>query len=57
VRGEEVDVQKRVRVAEEIEVGKEAVQRTERVAGTVRREEVRVEESTATTTDATGAPS
>ncbi|MEA2516037.1 MAG: hypothetical protein QOJ59_5526, partial [Thermomicrobiales bacterium] len=42
---------------EEIEVGKEAVQRTERVAGTVRREEVRVEESTATTTDATGAPS
>ncbi|MEA2527832.1 MAG: hypothetical protein QOF01_2804, partial [Thermomicrobiales bacterium] len=46
VRGEEVDVQKRVRVAEEIEVGKEAVQRTERVAGTVRHEEVRVEDQT-----------
>jgi len=42
---EEVDVQKRDRVVEEIEIGKEAVQRTERVAGTVRREEVRVDES------------
>jgi uncharacterized protein (TIGR02271 family) len=44
IRGEEVDVQKQVRVAEEIEIGKEAVQRTERVADTVRREEVRVTE-------------
>ena len=44
VRGEEVELQTRVRVAEEVEVGKEAVQRTERVAGTVRREEVRVED-------------
>jgi len=45
VRGEEVDLQKRVRVAEEVEVGKEAVARTERVSGTVRREEVRVDDA------------
>jgi len=44
IRGEEVELQKQVRVAEEVEVGKEAVQRTEQVAGTVRREEVRVSE-------------
>ena len=44
IRGEEVDVQKQVRVAEEIEIGKEAVQRTEQVTGTVRREEVRIDE-------------
>jgi len=46
VRGEEVDVQKRVRVAEEVEIGKQAVQRTETVGGTVRREEVHVEDET-----------
>jgi uncharacterized protein (TIGR02271 family) len=51
VRGEEVELQKRVRVAEEVEIGKEAVARTERVAGTVRREEVRVDDAT-TQTDA-----
>jgi uncharacterized protein (TIGR02271 family) len=50
---EEVDVQKRDRVVEEIEIGKEAVQRTKRVAGTVRREEVRVDESSVDPTDAT----
>ena len=44
IRGEEVQVQKQTRVAEEIEIGKEAVQRTERVADTVRREEVRITE-------------
>jgi len=49
---EEVDVQKRDRVVEEIEIGKERVQRTERVAGTVRREEVRVDESAVNTTGA-----
>jgi len=49
VRGEEVDLQKRVRVAEEVEIGKEAVARTERVAGTVRREEVRVDDATTQT--------
>jgi len=49
VRGEEVDLQKRVRVAEEVEIGKEAVARTQRVAGTVRREEVRVDDATTQT--------
>jgi uncharacterized protein (TIGR02271 family) len=44
VRGETVHVQKQVRVGEEIEVSKEAVERTERVADTVRREEVRINE-------------
>ena len=44
IMGEEVELQKQVRVAEEVEVGKEAVQRTEQVAGSVRREEVRVRE-------------
>jgi uncharacterized protein (TIGR02271 family) len=47
LRGEEVELQKRTRVAEEIEVQKEAVQHTEQVGGTVRREEVRVAEQTA----------
>jgi uncharacterized protein (TIGR02271 family) len=47
LRAEEVDLQKRTRVAEEIEIDKERVQRTERVGGTVRREEVDVEDSTA----------
>jgi uncharacterized protein (TIGR02271 family) len=45
LRGEDVDVQKRVRVAEEVEISKEPVQRTERVKGTVRREEVHVDEA------------
>jgi uncharacterized protein (TIGR02271 family) len=53
LRSEEVDVQKRSRVVEEIEVGKETVQHTERVADTVRREEVHVDESSASTTEAT----
>jgi uncharacterized protein (TIGR02271 family) len=44
VYGEDVQLQKRVRVAEEVEIAKEAVQTTERVAGTVRREEVRIED-------------
>jgi uncharacterized protein (TIGR02271 family) len=46
---EEVDVAKRDRVVEEIEIGKERVQRTERVADTVRREEVRVDDTGAAT--------
>jgi len=46
VTSEAVDVQKRVRVAEEVDIAKEAVQRTQRVADTVRREEVRVEDQT-----------
>jgi len=44
LRVEDVELEKRVRVAEEVELQKEEVQRTERVAGTVRREEVRVTE-------------
>jgi len=45
VRGEEVDVQKQVRVAEEVELAKEAVQRTERVTDSVRREQVNVDDA------------
>ena len=44
LRSEEVDIQKRARVAEEVVIRKEATQRTERVADTVRREEVIVDE-------------
>jgi len=44
IRGEEVELQKQTKVAEEIEVGKEAVQHTELVSGTVRREEVRIDD-------------
>jgi uncharacterized protein (TIGR02271 family) len=47
LRSETVDVQKQARVAEEVIVGKEAVQRTERVTDTVRREEVFVDEDAA----------
>ena len=46
LRTEEVDIQKQARVKEEVIVSKEAVQRTERVADTVRREEVYVDDST-----------
>jgi uncharacterized protein (TIGR02271 family) len=41
---EQVELQKQARVSEEIVVSKEAVQRTERVSDTVRREEVYVDE-------------
>jgi uncharacterized protein (TIGR02271 family) len=44
VRSETVDVQKQARVAEEVVVSKDAVQRTERVTDTVRKEEVFVDE-------------
>jgi uncharacterized protein (TIGR02271 family) len=44
LRTEKVDVQKQARVAEEVVVGKEAVQRTERISDTVRREVVYVDE-------------
>ena len=50
IRGEEVELQKRTRVAEEVEIAKEAVQRTEQVGGTVRREEVVVDETSVDTT-------
>ena len=58
VRSETVDVQKQARVAEEVVVSKEATQRTERVADTVRREEVTVDDDaiadTSFTRDRTG---
>jgi uncharacterized protein (TIGR02271 family) len=44
LRSETVDVQKQARVAEEVVVSKEAVERTERVTDTVRKEEVFVDE-------------
>ena len=47
---EEVDLQKRVRVAEEIEIDREQVQTTQSVQGTVRREVVDVNETTAVET-------
>ena len=43
IRGEEVGLVRQTRVVEEVEVGKEAVQITEQVAGTVRREQVHVD--------------
>jgi len=43
LRGEEVDVEKRARVVEEVDVEKHAEQDVRRVSDTVRREEVRVE--------------
>ena len=46
VRTEQVDLQKRVHVAEEVEIAKEAVQKTQEVSGTVRREVVDVEDNT-----------
>jgi len=46
VSGQEVELEKMARVAGEVVVEKEAVQRTERVGGTVRREEVRVDDET-----------
>jgi len=42
IRSEDVQLEKQVRVTEEIEIGKEAVQRTEQVGDTIRREEVRI---------------
>ncbi|MFN8591990.1 MAG: DUF2382 domain-containing protein [Thermomicrobiales bacterium] len=41
---EEVELHKQARVAEEVVISKEAVQRTEQVRGTVRREEVIIDE-------------
>jgi hypothetical protein len=42
LRAEEVEIEKRVRIHEEVEIGKESVNRMERVDDTVRREEVRI---------------
>jgi len=46
LRGQEVELEKTAHVAGEVVVEKEAVQRTQRAAGTVRREEVRVDDET-----------
>ena len=46
VYGEEVDMQKRARVVEEVEISKDAVQETRQVSGTVRREDVEVIDET-----------
>ncbi len=46
VRGQEVDVETTARKAGEVIVEKDAETRTERVGGTVRREEVRVDDQT-----------
>ena len=57
VRGEEVDVQKTAHVVEEIEIDKQAVQDTKHVSGTVRREEVNVDNLQKNTTNSGNTPS
>ena len=57
LRSETVDVQKQARVAEEVVVSKEAVERTERVSDTVRREEVYVDEDATLIDDPEGGSS
>jgi len=55
IRGEEVDVQTRTRVAEEIDIEKQPVKKTKRVSGQVRREEVHLDESDAGLSEESGA--
>ena len=43
IREEQVHLQKEAVVAEEVHVGKRKVQDTERVSGTVRKEEIKVD--------------
>jgi len=50
--GEEVELQKTARKTGEVVVEKEAVQRNEQVGGTIRREEVRVDDKTVQSSDA-----
>ena len=57
LRSEAVDVQKEARVTGEVVVSKEAVQRTERVTDTVRREEVYVDEDAVLVDDSEGSAS
>ncbi len=54
LRSETVEVQKQARVVEEVVVSKEAVQRTEQVTDTVRREEVVVDEDATRSDDTQG---
>lgn len=49
IRGEEVELRKDARVTEEVRIDKDQVQSTERVSGTVRHEEVRIDDTTGTT--------
>lgn len=51
IRGEVADVEKHAHVIEEMEISKQAVQRTEHVTGTVRREEAHVVDTTGTVTE------
>ncbi len=53
VYGEEVDMRKRARVVEEVEISKDAVQETRQVSGTVRREDVDVRDTTNSNVDTT----
>jgi len=46
--GEEVEIEKRAHVVEELEIEKQAVTHTQRVSDTVRREEVQVDDSSVT---------
>jgi len=46
LHAEEVELQKRARVVEEVEIDREATTETQRVTGTVRREDVRVTDNT-----------
>jgi uncharacterized protein (TIGR02271 family) len=57
LRSETVDVQKQARVTGEVVVSKEAVERTEQVTDTVRREEVYVDEDAALIDDREGGSS
>jgi uncharacterized protein (TIGR02271 family) len=54
VYGEEVDVEKHSRVVEEVEIAKEATTETQRVTGTVRREEARITDETGAIVDEAG---
>ncbi|HEV2528263.1 MAG TPA: DUF2382 domain-containing protein [Thermomicrobiales bacterium] len=56
VYGEEVDVEKRARVVEEVQISKEAVQETRTVSDTVRREDVEVVDDTDLGTTGTRRP-
>ena len=56
VYGEEVEVEKRARVREEIEISKDVTTNTERVSDTVRREDVRVTDDSGTIVDDDSTP-
>jgi uncharacterized protein (TIGR02271 family) len=51
LHAEEVDVQKRARVVEEVDVTREATTETQQVTGTVRREDVRITDATGNVVD------